>query len=561
MSRQAEVVRSLLATLVAGGLRHLVISPGSRSTPLVQAANERAELTLHVVLDERAAGFFALGLARATQTLCGTVCTSGSAVAHVLPAAIEATESGDALVALTADRPAAVRGLGASQAILQPGLLAPYAQHFAEIDAQHPDVDALLATLQHALGEASSRGGVVHVNVPLSLPLALTPGDLPLLPSPLTAPQRPLQPAVPPPAPNERVLLLAGPLAFSDDVAPFLRARLPRHQVVVFAEPASRLRDALGSVRHADAFLRDAEVRAALLPDRILRLGAWPISKGAQLVLEDAKRLGIPADTVQPRRFSDPLRQNRLTSLDGIPDALRLWPVADGQREPLPWIADWQVIDAAVAPPASDWHEASAIDAVARTLHKEQTLVLGNSMPVRDWESFAPELDAHIHVEVSRGAAGIDGTLATIAGLAVGRAQQVTAYLGDCTFLHDVGSLQILAQLNGRHAGIRLCVVDNDGGAIFDYLPARSAMPESVHVACFTTPHGLNLAEIARGFGLDVIACADLAAWRDAVAEPVRPGRTQVLLARFERTSSEAMHRAYWLAAGQAGRLALSVRA
>ncbi len=545
MSTQATTVRNLLATLVAGGLKHLVISPGSRSTPLVQAAAERPELTVHVVLDERAAGFFALGLARATQTLVGTLCTSGSAVAHVLPAAIEATESGDALVAITADRPVAVRGLGAPQAILQPGLLAPYAAHFAEIDAQDPDVAAHLLALQRALRDVVARGGVVHVNVPLALPLALDPGDPAPLPPTANVTVTPPGDAIPPPLPGERILLLAGPLRLRPDLPTFLNAHLPRHQIAVLAEPASGLRDHLTSLRHADAYLRDATVRAALLPHRIVRIGAWPVSKGAQLLLEDAKRLGIPVDAVQPGRVSDPLRQNRLTLTDDVATALRDWPIVQSQPES-PWTARWRAIDAAIPQPAGQWQEAAAVAALANSVPPQSTLVLGNSMPVRDWDSFATPMPQAVRLEVSRGAAGIDGALATLAGLAVGGQRPVTAYLGDCTFLHDVGSLQILAGQQLRHAGVRICVVDNDGGAIFDYLPARTAMPEPLHVACFTTPHGLDLVAIARGFGIEAQLCGDLATWQALLAQPVPRNGVQVLVARFNRSVSEALHRDYW---------------
>ncbi len=556
MSQQSTTVRALLATLVAGGLRHLVMSPGSRSTPLVQAATERPELTLHVVLDERTAGFFALGLARATQTLCGTLCTSGSAAAHVLPAAIEATESGDALVAITADRPVSARGWGAPQAILQPGLLAPYAAHFAEIDALDQDVAEHLVALQHALRRVTSFGGVVHVNVPLALPLALEPGNPAQLPEP-TRVAVPTGLPIAPPKPGERLLLVAGPLPFSADLPTFLRKRLPVHQVVLVAEATSGLRDAAAAMRHADAYLRDPDVRAALMPDRIVRLGAWPVSKGMQLLLEDAKRLGIPVDAVQPRRVSDPLRQNRLTLQDEPAIALRDWPIVPDALPNTPWVAQWRAVDAAIRLPAPGWHEAADVAALAESLLPRSTLVLGNSMPVRDWDAFAPLVAPGVRVEVSRGAAGIDGTLATAAGIAVGRQEPVTVYLGDCTFLHDVGTLQILAGHQLRHAGLRICVADNNGGAIFDYLPARTAMPERVHEACFAAPHRLDLAAIAAGFGLNTRLCRTIADWREALLQPVAADQVQVLIAQLDRVTSEAMHRTHWRESAALARAAL----
>ena len=180
MTPQAARVRRIIASLLAGGVKHLVISPGSRSTPLVQAAAERPEWTLHSVLDERSASFFALGLQRSGKGLAATLCTSGTALAHALPAAIEAVESGQALVVVGADRPAAVRGWGAPQAIDQIGLLQPYAPTW-EID-DTPEGEERLQQIPNHLRGLQRNGGAVALNVPLSLPLALAPGPLPALP-------------------------------------------------------------------------------------------------------------------------------------------------------------------------------------------------------------------------------------------------------------------------------------------------------------------------------------------------------------------------------------------
>ena len=248
--------------------------------------------------------------------------------------------------------------------------------------------------------------------------------------------------------------------------------------------------------------------------------------------------------------------QNRLTLTDDVATALRDWPIATVQPE----LSLWHALEAAMTPPEPAWHEALAIATLARSLPAQSTLLLGNSMPIRDWESFAPPLAADIAVEVSRGAAGIDGALATLAGLAVGRQQPVTAYLGDCTFLHDIGSLQILADRRLRHAGVRICVVDNDGGAIFDYLPARGAMPPALHEACFTAAHGLDVAAMARGFGLATRVCADAAAWQEALAQRVPVNGVEILVARFDRTASEALHRAHWARVAETARAVLAGR-
>ena len=551
MSTQSACVRDLMATLAAAGVRHVVVSPGSRSTPLVQAAAERQEFALHAVLDERSAAFFALGLARGSGALCCTLCTSGSAAAHVLPAAIEAAESGDALVAITADRPVAVRGLGAPQAIQQPGLLAPYAAHFAEVAATDPELRRRLAELQSALAGVRGYGGVVHVNVPLGLPLALTPGS-PAVPPPRHAPPPLALPiAIPPPRQDERVLVIAGPLPSDRAAATFLRDHLGADAVIV-AEAASGVRDGVLGPRHADALLRVDAVRQRLLPDRVVRLGAWPLGKGLQRLLEDARDLGVPVDAAHPRGVSDPLRQNRITAVGALQEVLRDWrPRRDGSRVQRGRLGLWAELDRAVPSPPAGWHEASILTAIAESLPADAIVHLGNSMPIRDWDTFAPRLDPGVTVTASRGAAGIDGALATLTGLAVGSGRPVVGVVGDCTFLHDVGSLQLLAQRDLRHAGIRVVVIDNDGGAIFDYLPARAALGGDLHRRFFTAPHGFDLARIAAGFGLEAVCCSDLAAWRAALGRPLLAGRVDILVAQLDRDESVRFHADYWRSVGE----------
>lgn len=543
--QQARTVRRLFEALVQGGLTRLVVSPGSRSTPLVQAAAERQDLQLLAVLDERTAAFCALGMRRAGPGLAGTLCTSGSALAHALPACIEAVESGAALVVISADRPVAVRGLGAPQAIWQPGLLAPYAT-CVEVDASR-DVDAALAGMTAVLAHIALHGGVLHVNVPLDLPLALGPPVVAAA-EPQTAPLAglgliaELPPALAPPADGERVLLLAGPLppdaALQHIVAELVAAR----RVLAVCESVSNLRPS-SALRHADALLRDAEVRAALLPDRIVRIGAWPVSKGLQLLLEDARRLAIPVDVVHPRP-TDPLQQARHVLPYQAAPILTAW-AADATPIPERWRQQWLAAESAaqgVPPGPTDFTEADIVRAIASCLQPGEHLVLGNSMPVRDWETFAPP-HAPVAIHVSRGANGIDGTLATACGIALASELPTTVYLGDCTFLHDVGSLQLLA--SGVPGGLRVVVANNDGGLIFDHLPARAAVTPAIHRRFFTTPHGLDLSGIARSFGLKAVRVRSAEALTLALI-PLHPGEVQVIEAVVDAQTSLSAHRAWW---------------
>lgn len=314
-------------------------------------------------------------------------------------------------------------------------------------------------------------------------------------------------------------------------------------------------------IRHAEALLSDAIVRAQLRPDRIVRLGIWPTGKGAQTLLEDFATAGLPVDVVSPLRPSDPLRQARLHVTDtSVADALSEW--ACGLQPANPGANRWQLADDAAEIAASSWdvawHERTIIQTLSQHLRPGEQLVLGNSMPLRDWDNFSLPI-SDLAVQVHRGANGIDGTLALALGAAVALERRTLLYLGDCTLLHDIGSLQLIADANRQHSGLRIAVLNNDGGAIFDYLPAFDAVEPAVHRRFFTTPHGLDLTAICRGFGLAALRIADVAALRRALVQPLDDGHVQVFELLVDHRASRQMHAAYRLALGAAARRALGV--
>lgn len=463
--------RQIMAS-VALFSRHVAICPGSRSTPLALAADAHPDLETRVILDERAAGYWAVGVARATGRPGTVITTSGTAVANLFPAVVEAYQAALPLIALTADRPPRMRNTGANQTIDQRAIFGRYA---GEVRLRLPPTDNEAVPFQMA--EALENWGPLHLNVPL---------DEPLLPSDPDAFARqepvPLQSTAPTQRPCElprqgRSLIVVGPTRLDRQDGRRIAQAASRFGIPVLADPMSRV-PGLGNY---DAIL--SEPPEGLTPDCILQIGAAPVSKnlGRWLLQHDTIRYRIDPTG---RRWDE-----------GAPHWLDGDPVrtVEGLRGVQSWNA-WQVADGAagVALAEHGCEEATAVVAVQASLGEEDRLFIGNSLPVRDLDRFGARPDDGPTVHANRGASGIDGNVATAVGLSA--AGPVTAIVGDLTFQHDLGSLALLAERD-----VRVVVIDNGGGGIFRHLPVAAS---SRFDDLFRTPQGLDLVGIARAAGL-----------------------------------------------------------
>lgn len=560
-SPQDQGVRWLMQAVARAGANHVVVCPGSRSTPLVQAAialEKSGAWQLHVVLDERQAAFAALGMARAGARPA-VITTSGSAVAHLLPACVEAGETGVGLLLLTADRPPRLRNCGAPQTVRQTELLTAYA-NCIDFDLTAGSCDADRDQVVHNLAGWSA-GQMLHLNACLDVPLALAPWtpEVPVRRDAQGGASRPTSadPGIRPPLRGEKLVVIAGPLAPDAELSAMMAA-LTQHAVVL-AEATSNLSTEArkhGAPLQWDALLRDPELLEILAPDRIVRLGEWPASKGLQTLLEKSQAV---VEAVQGPRPSDPLRQ--LSAVSHLPPAQAIagWltpPQADSAVQH--WRETWQLVDDAALAEVDalqfDGWERTVIAELHGDLRQGDWLIAGNSMPVRDLDALRTSALAPVKVLCSRGANGIDGTLAMAWGVAKASRERVRVYLGDSALLHDIGSLQLLAH---RDADVRILVLDNDGGAIFDYLPARGAMPAADHLRCFTAPHGRSLAAIAQGFGVPASEVSTREGLRDAWQDRERGG--QLVVFKVDREVSVARHRQWQRHAIAAARLALGL--
>lgn len=514
-----ELAQALVGALAGAGVRDVVACPGSRNAPLLLAlapADRRGDLRLHVRVDERGAAYLALGLAKATGRPGVVVTTSGTAVGNLLPAAMEARHSGVGLLLVAADRPASMRGTGASQTTWQPGLLAPAVERLVELSDAAPH--AWADGLSRALGAAIT-GAPVHLNLELDAPL-VEPADAYLAaPRPLAVPRGEAEPEPEPvdlPAePGTVVLLGDAPLGVGRAAAAqALAAGIP-----VLAEPTSNGR-VPGALSTPDLLLRTrlaAEVR------RVVVVGRPTLSRPQRALLSSPD---VPVVQVSPEAVTDRYPGTTLA----VPAVRLAAAPEDG------WLARWQRADAALRPvvdalaaraPLNGWGLTQAVLA-----HAPGPVFWGSSQLVRDAD-VAPLAARPAAAYALRGLAGIDGTVSAAAGVALGSEQPVTAVLGDLTALHDVSALALPAL--ERVPRLRLVVGNDDGGAIFATLE-QGGLEQRTFERVFGVPHGRSLADIARGFGLPASRVTTATELADAMRRPVTGvDVVEVALSRGER--------------------------
>jgi 2-succinyl-5-enolpyruvyl-6-hydroxy-3-cyclohexene-1-carboxylate synthase len=542
-------VSVLLDELVLGGVAHMCMTPGSRSTPIALAAARHPGITLHVHVDERSSAFFALGIAAASGAPVATFCTSGTAAANHYPAVVEAFMARIPLIVLTADRPPELHGVGANQTIDQQHLFGKFVKWFEDSDLPGNDTHAFhlwsmlgARAVFHAVHDPP---GPVHLNLPFREPLlpageAITTGS-PFGRTNVTTTHQPpdRMPAFAREvATGHRVVVVAG------------RLRVPPAGLVglcaergwpLIAEPISGLRgdatagDAGGPLTAGALLAGDAGFRERHHADLVIQVGAAPTSRSVQELVRSADRLLI----VDPDGLvADPDRRSTLT-IDRDPAdviaALR------ETRSTLPptrpnWASDWYAADKSVRTAVDallDGREEPFEGRIARdlaaTIPSGGTLFAGSSMPIRDVDQYmAPR--AGLRVLANRGASGIDGLVSTVFGVAA-VSNPTYALLGDLAFLHDAAGLLWGAR---RSPSAVIVVIDNDGGGIFSLL-SQSTLPREEFELLFGTPHGLDLEAIARAAGAGVRSIDRAEVFIPAIREAEASGGVQVVRVRIDR--------------------------
>jgi 2-succinyl-5-enolpyruvyl-6-hydroxy-3-cyclohexene-1-carboxylate synthase len=520
-----ELARAVVTALRGSGVREVVVAPGSRNAPLSFALFDAQEvgtaarpgLRLHTRIDERTAGFLALGLAKTSHRPVAVTCTSGTAAANLLPAVVEAAHAGLPLVVVTADRPARMRGTDANQTTDQVDLFGTFA---AALDAAAGDVD-----LDDLLRFVRTHEGVrpVHLNVQLDDPLlpdddGWDGGEVPAWASTLMAP------------PLDELVLEAGPrtvVVAGDDAGPRARQLAEAAGWPLLAEPSSGSRTGDHAIRTYRLLL------AGSLGPRVERAVVF----GHPTLSRPVSRLLARGDVEVVSVRHGGMWAARPYAVAAEADVVRL----EGEDDPA-WLEEWRAADRkasrdldALLASEPDLTPHEAVGAVSSAVPPGGLLVVGASNPIRDLDLMAAryEVGARRYVIANRGLAGIDGTTSSAIGAALGRpgSTRSIALMGDVTFLHDTTGLVIGPR--EERPDLTIVVVNDDGGSIFATLEQGAPAYADRFDALFGTPHGVDVASLCAAMRVPHLRVDTLPELEQALAMP--NGGIEVVEVRVRR--------------------------
>lgn len=520
------MAKTVVSVLCDAGVQDLVISPGSRSAALAIAL-ERAEragaIRLHPRVDERSAGFLALGLAKSTGRLVPLVCTSGTAVGNLLPALMEASHARVPLLVISCDRPAYRVGTGASQTTDQVGVFTTFANTSLRLSSTSGReaywAAGIRRAIESSLGTRTRLAGPSQVNLEFSNPMLPEPGD------DSYRLDRSCKLKVSSTGPDELVALEPGPrtVVLAGDAHPQMGAAAvalaESAGLPLLAEPSSGARSGQNAIS-TYRILLDGGLRSRI--ERVITFGHPTLSRPVASLLSDP---GV--------------EQIVVTDSADWPDVGATASVVAG-RVSLPaadpsWLGQWLDAEtrtrAALAPMLEELNPYSLANAVVASVGEDENLAFGASNSIRDAD--LAELNRASHRTWSnRGLAGIDGTIATATGIALGTGRPTTLLLGDLTFLHDLGSLNLGG---GVRPDLRIVVADDDGGSIFHTLEQGGAPYANSFERVFATPQGLDLVSLAEGFRLPARGITDLTTLNQALTGTI--SGVEVLVVQLDRST------------------------
>lgn len=517
MNPSTRLARDVVTALRGSRVREVVVAPGSRNAPLSFAVYDAAlagGLRLHTRMDERTAAFLALGLAKVSREPAAVMCTSGTAVANLVPAVMEAAHAGVPLVVVTADRPARLRGTGANQTTDQAGIFGPFAR---TLDVAAADLDELLAFVR-----THGHTRPVHLNVQLDEPLLPDDGwDGGGVPEWADTDPGPVQ---------SSHLLEHGPrtvVVAGDDAGPIARVIAERAAWPLLAEPSSGCRTGDNAIRTYRLLLGGELGRQV---ERVVVLGHPTLSRPvARLLARDdvevvsARHRGLWAD----RPFAVDVECDHVLVHDAVDRSwFETWKEADR--------ATSRGLDRLLAGEA-DLTPYEVAGAVSRALPPGGLLVVGASNPIRDLDLMVAryEVGGRRKVIANRGLAGIDGTISSAIGAALGRPRstRALALMGDVTFLHDTTGL-FLGPREER-PDLTIVVVNDDGGSIFATLEQGAPEHADRFDTLFGTPHGVDVASLCAAARVPHLRVTRLPELEQALATP--NGGIEVVEARVRR--------------------------
>jgi len=552
------------------GLKDVVISPGSRSTPMSMMMAEHPEMKVWLEIDERSAGFFALGMAKAKKEPVALVCTSGTAAANYMPAIAEAYLSRVPLLVITTDRPHELRDVGAPQAIDQINLFGKYAKWFVEM-ALPEENENMLRYVRTFVGRAMATAvkgpsGVVHMNFPFREPLIpdfsieslFNVGRMPR--------ERYVKVSIGTLHPNQEIvrelteiaqhtekgLIIVGPQDEPELVVAVTRLA-EKLKYPILADPLSQLRSGIHDmdwvIDSYDTFLREDRFAFSYQPEVIIRFGAMPVSKALLLYLKrhaNTRQVIVDEDGGwrEPTLLaSDMVYANSKMLCKMILDQLQDRNITRTGD----WAEHWVTVNSKTRALLIDegkreiLFEGRIILEIAELLPENSTLFIGNSMPIRDVDSFFFNNRKGIRMLANRGANGIDGIISSAIGASTVAEVPLVLVIGDLSFYHDMNGL-LAAKLNKLN--ITIILVNNDGGGIFSFLP-QSDHPKHFE-ALFGTPIGLDYSHAVTMYGGSFQRITDWNEFRDTFTMEIRKEGLSVIEIPTNRQENVIAHQEVW---------------
>ena len=576
---QTQWARLVIDGLVGAGVTEAVISPGSRSTPFVIAALRKEKLHCVHAIDERCAAFYALGQARMSGMPSVLICTSGSAAAHYLPAVIEAYEAGVPLVVLSADRPNELKQCGANQTTEQKDFFCSHLRFFADLGLARSEDSALTAVrrvaAQAVAASIRDKGGPVHLNAPAKKPLEPIKGEGEqgtelesrvdtIIASTLT---QVVQGEVEPQTLGieniaatlsecSRPMVVCGPGPIDQsDAWPALSTFCERLNIPIFAESASQFRHrektASLVIGSADAMFRSKAFVESWAPDFVLQLGHAPVSKGW---LDFAEGNGAKRVVLSPYGWPDPTGGAQAIIVADLCRALVALDSLTLDASPFDagiWLNPLRDLDAKIWERSKffitdELSEASIPRLLIEALPKGTALVVGNSLPIRQLDAWCSPSDKELSVVSQRGTSGIDGMVSGAAGAASQSANPTVLFVGDVSFLHDVGGLALASMAN---TPLVIVVVNNEGGRIFEQLPIATTNENDLPF--FTTPHRVDLGHLVKAHGIEFSKASNESNFKETLNTALALSECTVIEAKVPAGEVAILNNELWAAASE----------
>ena len=497
-------LRYLIAGLKQGGVRQVVISPGSRSTPLALLVKREKDLQYFVAVDERSAGFLALGLAKSSQQPVVLLCTSGTAAANFYPAICEAEASNVPLVVLTSDRPPELRNVGAPQTMSQNQLYADHVKFFVEMAL--PESTPLMLRysfwqgFQLATRAMTGVKGVVHANIPLREPLL--PDLTQNTPIDLSLAQTSTQNLIAQGWFQKRGLIVLGSERSLAEAR--LALTLAKHLGwPIVGDPLSQLASCDGEtqnyVKQADVIFE--ETRDLPEVEVILRFGKVPVTKNVMFYLRDSQAVQILVDETQ--QWPDYLYRSQYLIAESLTEVAQQLLQSTPNRDQ-DYLQAWQNLQKLASQAIDEtreqfaFHESQLAMILMKTVTYGEQLFVANSNAIRLVDRLSCVSENSFQIFGNRGVNGIDGILSTVAGLAMQTKARTYLLVGDLTLFHDMNGLQLL---KSYHLPVTILLLNNNAGGIFSFLSQRSLTADDFD-PLFATPLDLDFAQVAKTYEL-----------------------------------------------------------